>query len=82
MLLFVVARTRKDRYEELRREFDHWRDVRIILDRREGERRIPQPAFAGVDRRRLERRQCRNSDSFLKLGWNVVDTDTRGTGLS
>jgi hypothetical protein len=28
-----------------------------------------------VDRRRLERRQCRNGDSFLKLGWDVVDTD-------
>jgi hypothetical protein len=75
VLLFVVARTRLDRYEELRREFEDWRDVRIILDRREGERRIPQSAFAGVDRRRLERRQCRNGDSYLKLGWDVVDTD-------
>jgi hypothetical protein len=34
--LFVVARTRLDRYEELRREFEDWRDVRIVLDRREG----------------------------------------------
>ena len=36
MLLFVVARTRLDRYAELRRQFDDWRDVRIVLDRREG----------------------------------------------
>ena len=76
VLLFVVARTRLDRYEELRREFENWRDVRIILDRREGERRIPQPAFAGVDRRRLERRHRGNGDSYLKLGWDVVDTDS------
>jgi hypothetical protein len=75
VLLFVVARTRLDRYEELRREFEDWRDVRIILDRREGERRIPQSAFAGVDQRRLERRHRRNEDSYLKLGWDVVDTD-------
>ena len=39
MVLFVVARTRLDRYEELRREFEDWRDVRIVLDRREGDRR-------------------------------------------
>ena len=39
MLLFVVARSRLDRYEELRRHFEDWRDVRIVLDRREGERR-------------------------------------------
>ena len=75
MLLFVVSRTRLERYEEVRRELEDWRDVRIVLDRREGERRIPQSAFSGVDRRRLERRQCLNGDSFLKLGWGVVDTD-------
>ena len=75
MLLFVVSRTRLERYEELRRELEDWRVVRIVLDRREGERRIPQSAFSGVDRRRLERRQYLNGDSFLKLGWGVVDTD-------
>jgi len=46
MLLFVVARSRLDRYEVLRRQFHDWRDVRIVLDRREGERRTPQPIFA------------------------------------
>ena len=46
MLLFVVARTRLDRYEELRQEFKDWRDVRIILDRREGERRILNPRLS------------------------------------
>jgi hypothetical protein len=45
VLLFVVARTRLG-YEELRRDFEDWRDVRIILDRREGERRVSHDAFS------------------------------------
>jgi len=47
MLIFVVARTRLDRYEELLRQFEDGRDVRIILDRREGERRVPSPHSPG-----------------------------------
>ena len=75
MLLFVVARSRLDRYEELRRQFQDWRDVRIVLDRREEERRAPEQAFSGVDRRRVERRHRLNVEPYLKLGWSVVDTD-------
>jgi hypothetical protein len=71
--LFIVARSRLDRYEELRQDFEHWRDARVILDRREGERRTPQPTFAGLDQRRVERRQWR--PDLRKLGWFVVDTD-------
>jgi hypothetical protein len=56
VLIFVVARSRLDRYDELREQFGDWRDVRIVLDRREGERRTAQPTFAGLDRRRVERR--------------------------
>jgi hypothetical protein len=41
LLLFIVARSRLDRYDELRRQLGDWRDVRVILDRREGERREP-----------------------------------------
>jgi hypothetical protein len=32
MLIFVVARSRLDRYEELRRQFEDWSEVRIVLD--------------------------------------------------
>lgn len=77
MLVFVVARSRLDRYEELRRQFQDWRDVRIVLDRREGERRAPEQAFWGVDRRRVERRQ--QASDLRKLGWDVVDTDELGS---
>ena len=75
MLLFVVARTRLDRYAELRRQFDDWRDVRIVLDRREGERRTREHTFSSVDRRRVERRHRLDVAPYLKLGWSVVDTD-------
>ena len=71
MLLFVVARNHLDRYEQLRRYFEDWRDVQIVLDRREGERRTPQTTFVGVDQRRVERRR---QPDLRKLGWAVVDT--------
>jgi hypothetical protein len=47
MLIFVVARSRLDRYEELRRQFEDWSEVRIVLDRREGERREPPGHLCG-----------------------------------
>jgi hypothetical protein len=46
----------------------------VVLDRREGERRESHDTFAGVERRRLERRH-RLESSLRKLGWAVVDTD-------
>ena len=76
MLIFVVARTRMDRYEELRRHFEDWRDVRVVLDRREGERRTPDRMFSGVDRRQLKRRHRLNVEHEMsRLGWCVIDTD-------
>ena len=74
MLIFVVGRTRLDRYEELRLHFKDWRDVRVVLDRREGGRRESHDTVAGVERRRAERRH-RLEPSLRKLGWSVVDTD-------
>ena len=69
MLIFVVARTRLDRYEELLRQFEDGRDVRIILDRRERERRT-HATFAGPDRRRAERRWIESEiDFYVQLDW-------------
>ena len=75
MLLFVVARTRLDRYEELRQGCARWRDVRVVLDRREGDRRELGHTFVGAERRQGDRRHRANGEPYLKLGWCVVDTD-------
>jgi hypothetical protein len=76
VLIFVVARTRLDRYEELRRQFENWREVSIILDRREGDRRTGQGTHVGVNRRaRVDRRQVDVDIPFMKLGWSIADTD-------
>ena len=71
MLVFVVARTRLDRYEEVRQHFEDW-----LLDRREGERRTRDRLSLEGDRRRSERRHRLNVEHEMsKLGWSVVDTD-------
>jgi hypothetical protein len=76
MLIFVVARSRVDRYEELHRQFGDWGDVRIILDRRRGERRTGSVAYAGRNRRQRDRRWVDiSTDSFVRLGWSMVDTE-------
>jgi hypothetical protein len=75
MLIFVVARTRLDRYEELRRQFQDQPDVRIVLDRREGDRRARGDTFTGRDRRRRVDRRLMDRNAFRKLGWSVADPD-------
>ncbi len=56
--------------------FAGWRDVRIILDRREGDRRTVERIFSGADHRRVERRRRLNVRRDLsRLGWTVIDTD-------
>src|SRR5215472_3004553 len=75
LLLFIVARSRLDRYDELLRQLGGSRDVRVVLDRREGERRISYTSFAEAERRRVERRYDVNAAAFLKLGWAVIETD-------
>jgi hypothetical protein len=78
VLIFVVARTRLDRYEELRQQFENWRDVSIILDRREGDRRTGPGTDVGINRRgHVDRRRLDVDVSFMKLGWSVVDADER-----
>jgi hypothetical protein len=46
------------------------------LDQREGERRTRNGSFAGRNRRQRDRRRVDiGIDSFVKLGWSVVDTE-------
>ena len=75
MLLFIVARTRLDRYEELCQHCARWRDVRVVLDRREGDRRELGRSLAGAERRQGDRRHRPNGEPYLKLGWDVVEPD-------
>ena len=76
MLLVVVARHRLDHYEDLRRRFEDSNNVRIVLDRREAERRRPSATFIGVDRRSpIDRRQYFDNDALMDLGWFVIETD-------
>jgi hypothetical protein len=35
----------------------------------------PRGTFAGVDRRRVQRRRRLSDEPYLKLGWTVVDTE-------
>ena len=72
MIIFVVARSRLDRYELLSSQFEHSHEVRVVFDRRDGERRTPRPTFFGVNRRRTERRQTQID--LTKLGWSVIET--------
>jgi len=78
MLIFVVARTRLDRYDELRRDFEGRHDVRIVLGLCEGERRAQSGTFAGTDRRSpIDQRLDVDTTAFRKLGWSVADPDER-----
>jgi hypothetical protein len=75
LLLFIVARSRLDRYEALLWSLGGSRGVKVVLDRREGERRIPNASFAGAERHRVERRRHADAAPYFKLGCAVVETD-------
>jgi hypothetical protein len=53
----VVPRDQPDLYECLRRSLTHDAPFRVVLDRREGERRRASGSGGSTDRRRTDRRQ-------------------------
>lgn len=57
--LIIVARDQPDLWQALTREFGHSQDIRVILDRRRGERRrterVHAPDRRGADRRSMPR---------------------------
>ncbi len=70
--LFIVARERHDLYASLVRTFEVDEGVRVILDRRLGERRRRLAAPA-VDHRRGERRARPEVDAQLRSrGWALL----------
>ena len=63
--IFIVARYNPQLYEYLQREFSHDERIRIIMDRRVGERRQRTEVATG-ERRQQERRQHQDVDVHLR----------------
>jgi hypothetical protein len=73
--LFIVARQQFDLYSYLAREFSGEPDVRVIIDRRQGERRQPSERRLprSSDRRQAERRENAEVGTQLSsLGYAFV----------
>jgi hypothetical protein len=74
--VYVTSRERRDVFERLSAEFATQPDVRVIQDRRRGERRrgerqpadssTPEVRTAGEDRRRRDRRAHRELEPELR----------------
>ena len=64
--IYVTARNRRDLYDDLTIGFEGQHDIRVIIDRRRGERRV-QDTLGDKERRRgLDRRQHRDLDMELR----------------
>src|SRR5262245_30516943 len=73
--LLIVARHRRELYEEIKRAFAGHESVEVILDRREVERRQSKEG-AQPDRRRRGRRARPGIDEQLRtIGWSLVLLD-------
>ena len=71
-LLFVVSPAAMDQYEYLKRAFANDKRVRVILDRRSGERR-KAPSARDAERRRTDRRsRSMIDDQLRRQGWAMV----------
>ena len=73
--LLVVARHRRELYDEIKRAFAGQESVQVILDRRVNQRRQKKNASM-LDRRRNERRSRSAVDEQLRtIGWSLVLLD-------
>lgn len=72
--LFIVSREQLDLYRYLSREFSSEADVRVILDRRYGERRTAGPVRPARGERRRGERRARSDmrDQITTLGYAFV----------
>jgi hypothetical protein len=71
-LLYIVSRRNQQLYADLTRTFNNDPNVRVILDRREGERRR-RAAPHRADRRVRDRRAVNIEEHLQRLGWAVAD---------
>jgi hypothetical protein len=76
-LIFVVGRDQGARLESLRASLVGARDLLIVTDRREGDRRRVAPGLAGEqpsgDRRVDDRRMTDIQGSLRAMGWALVE---------
>ncbi len=78
--LLIVARNRRQLYEEIKRAFAGHENVDVILDRRVLERRRSKGALE-VDRRSRSRRSRPAIDEQLRtIGWSLVLGLSRADG--
>ena len=73
--IFVVSRDHSDLYEYLLKQFDDDLNVRVILDRRRGDRRreaAARPHSASERRWRLDRRTRASADEELKFRSHAI----------
>ncbi len=71
-LLYIVSRRNQQLYADLTRTFNNDPNVRVVLDRREGERR-QRAAPHRTDRRVRDRRAVNIEEHLQRLGWAVAD---------
>jgi hypothetical protein len=73
--LLIVARHRRELYDQIKRAFAGHETVQVVLDRREGERRRRKEP-AAPDRRAADRRARSGIDEQLRtIGWSLVLLD-------
>jgi hypothetical protein len=67
-LLFVVSREQPQRYDSLAHAFSGDEEVKVIFDRRRGERR-QRSQVPSVERRRRDRRSAIRAWAVGAVGW-------------
>jgi len=71
-ILFVVSRDLPERYESLAYSFDGDDGVRVIFDRRRGERR-QWTGGPPIERRHEDRRSAEGDRALRSAGWVRID---------
>ncbi len=74
MWIFIVRRECREVFETLRRHFQDNREVRVLLDRRVGERRVGPAILGYPEQRRAARRR---PTPWSSLGYAVVAGEQR-----
>ena len=74
----LVARDREPLYRHLSESLADNPTIRVVLDRRRGDRHAPGPGSA-TDRRRAERRWRVIDEQLRVMGWAVIRVDPAAT---